>query len=109
MPTVAIAGGASPFLGRSIVTGILTLAPHWKITILSRSTSSIPAWLPPILESGRAELRHVNYADHSSLVSALHGTHTVISAVGFSTSDPSWFSTELALLKATVEAGAKRF
>lgn len=35
----------------------------------------------------------------------------MISAIGFSTSDPlaSWFSTELALLKATVEAGAKRF
>jgi hypothetical protein len=42
-------------------------------------------------------------------VSALQGVHTVISAIGFSTSDPSWFSTELALLKATVEAGAKRF
>ena len=109
MPTVAIAGGASPFLGRSIVTGILTLSPHWKITILSRKSSPIPAWLPPILESGRAELRRVNYADLSSLVSALQGTHTVISAIGFSTSDPSWFSTELALLKATVEAGAKRF
>ena len=109
MPTVAIAGGASPFVGRSIVTGILTLTPHWKITILSRPSSPTPAWLLPILESGRAELRRVNYADHSSLVAALQDTHTVISAIGFSTSDPSWFSTELALLKATVEVGAKRF
>ncbi len=109
MPTVAIAGGASPFLGRSIVTSILTLAPHWKITILSRPSTPIPTWLYPILESGRAELHRVNYADHSSLVSALQGTHTVISAIGFSTSEASWFPTELALLKATVGAGAKRF
>lgn len=109
MPTVAVAGGASPYLGRSIVTGILSLAPHWKITIISRSSSPIPTWLPPILEDKRVELRRVNYADHSSLVSALQGTHTVISAVGFSASDPSWFSTELALLNAAVESGAKRF
>ena len=109
MPTVAIAGGASPFLGRSIVTGILTLAPHWKITILTRISSSIPAWLAPVLESGRAKLCRVDYADHSSLVSALHGTHTVISAIGFSTSDESWFSTELALLKAAIGTGVKRF
>lgn len=109
MPTVAIAGGASPYLGRSIVTGILSLAPQWNITILSRLSSPIPAWLSPILEGKRAEVRRVDYADHSSLMSALQGVHTVISAVGFSTSDPSWFSTELALLKAAVESGAKRF
>jgi hypothetical protein len=42
-------------------------------------------------------------------VAALKGTHTVISVVGFSTSDESWFFTELALLKAAVAAGAKRF
>jgi NmrA-like family len=114
MPSIAIAGGASPSLGRSLVQGILTLAPHWKITILSRPSSSVPSWLSPILESGRANLRRVNYADHAALVSALRsvGAHTVISALGFtfsSSSDGSWFSTQIALLTAAVEAGVKRF
>jgi hypothetical protein len=112
MPSVAIAGGTSPSLGRSLVQGILSLTPHWKIIILSRRSSSIPAWLSPILESGRAELRRVNYANHPSLVKALKGTHTVISVLGFppsSASDGSWFSTHISLLNAAVEAGCKRF
>lgn len=114
MPSVAIAGGASPYLGQALVKGILTFAPHWKITILSRPSSPTPAWLTPILSSGSAALRHVNYGDRAALVAALRAadTHTLISAVGFSpasAADGSWFRTQMALLDAAVAAGVKRF
>jgi uncharacterized protein YbjT (DUF2867 family) len=106
MRSVVIAGGASASLGRSIVQGILTLSPDWKPIVLSRSAVA-PPWLSPLLESGKVELRQVNYRDHSTLVSSLGGTHTVISIL---LGDPSsWHATQIALLNAAKEAGVKRF
>jgi hypothetical protein len=111
MPSVVIAGGTSPSLGRSLTTAILTLTTHWHPIILSRSSSTIPSWLAPLIAAKRITLLRVNYADHSALVTALKGVHTVISALGFtpSATDETWFNTQIALLNAAKEAGAKRF
>lgn len=107
MPSVAIAGGTSRGLGQSIVRGILSLAPRWKPIILSRTTSPVPSWLEPLLANNQAELRRVDYTSHSSILTALQGTHTVISVL--ITLDETWYPTQIALLKAAKEAGAKRF
>lgn len=49
-------------------------------------------------------MRIVDYADHASLVFALQGVHTIISTI--SVNGPE---SQLALLEAAKEAGAKRF
>jgi len=59
----------------------------------------------------------VDYSDHPSLVSALRSVnaHTVIAILGFTPTssssgpDGSWFRTQINLLEAAKEAGAKRF
>lgn len=106
MPSVVIAGGAAS-LGKCIVQGVLTLAPDWKPTVLSRASSTPPGWLSPLLASEKVELRQVDYTSHTALVSALRGAHTVISVL-FSNSS-IWFTTQIALLHAAKAAGAKRF
>ncbi|EIM86313.1 NAD-P-binding protein [Stereum hirsutum FP-91666 SS1] len=97
MVKVAIAGGAGN-LGTYIVKAILEAGRHTPI-ILSRSSK------PSSLE---AEVRVVDYSDHSSLVSALDGVHTVIVTL-FSTDVKESVDNQLALLKAAQEVGVKRF
>lgn len=62
---------------------------------------------PSLAEKGVA-VQIVDYTDHSSLVSALQGVHTVISAV--SAHIPEQHSkSQIALLEAAKAAGVKRF
>lgn len=56
----------------------------------------------------KAEVRVVDYSDHSSLVSALDGVHTVIVTL-FSEDRKESVDNQLALLKAAQEVGVKRF
>lgn len=79
MPSLAIAGGSSVSLGRSIFTALLaskTAAP-WNAVILSR-TSKIPLWLQAVDPDGsRVTLKVVDYTSPDSLASALKGVDTV--------------------------------
>jgi uncharacterized protein YbjT (DUF2867 family) len=72
MVLVAVAGGTSPGLGRSIVTA-LHIHPDHAPLVLSRSASPTPAWLAEL----GVPTRKVDYADPDSLRSALEGVHTV--------------------------------
>jgi hypothetical protein len=109
MPTVVIAGGTSPSLGRALTLAILTHAPTWHPAILTRPSSTIPAWLTPLLAQNRVSLHHTTYTDHASLVALLRATqaHTLISVLYIP--GPEWFSTQIKLLNAATEAGVKRF
>ena len=98
--TIAIAGGSSPTLGRSIVTAI-SQTSNTPI-ILSRLTNS-----PPPTTLYDAEVRPVDYTSHSSLVSALDGVHTVISVLKIP--GPEWLTYQINLLQAAKKAGVKRF
>jgi uncharacterized protein YbjT (DUF2867 family) len=72
MPHVAIPGGTSPGLGRSIVTA-LSRNPANTVTVLSRETSATPQWLSDL----DVEVKKVDYADEDGLVLALRGSDTV--------------------------------
>jgi uncharacterized protein YbjT (DUF2867 family) len=69
---VAVPGGSSPGLGRSIVKALLESGEHTPI-VLSRSSSQTPDWLAEL----RVEVRKVDYTDVESLVKGLGGVHTV--------------------------------
>lgn len=73
MVTVAVAGGTSPTLGRSIVTAISQTTN--KPVILTRQSPNSPS------TKYRAEVRQVDYTDENSLVEALKDVHTVISVL----------------------------
>lgn len=102
MIVVAVAGGTSLGLGRSIVTALKEHSDHTPI-VLSRSSSSPPKWLSDL----GVELRTVDYASVDSLKTALSGVHTVISVV--LPRDGTWASSQINLLNAAVDAGASRF
>ncbi|KAK0117550.1 hypothetical protein ONS95_011888 [Cadophora gregata] len=106
MSVVAIAGGTSIGLGRSIVQAILHTYPNgeWTPLILSRSQKQ-PAWFSTLHK--KPEIKAVDYKDSSSLISALEGVHTVISVI--LAVDGTHASSQIALLDAAVQAGCKRF
>ena len=97
---IAIAGGTSPTLGRSIVTAIAEIEN--KPIVLTRksggSTTSVPDGV---------EIRPVDYTDHASLLQALKDVHTVISVL--KVPGPEWLTYQVNLLHAAKEAGVKRF
>jgi uncharacterized protein YbjT (DUF2867 family) len=70
MPKIAISGGTSPGLGRSIVTA-LSNSPANQITILSRKTSKQPNWLEDFLGTGKVEVVGVDYEDEEGLADVL--------------------------------------
>lgn len=72
MVLVAVAGGTSPGLGRSIVRALHRHPDHHPV-VLSRLSSTTPEWL---LELG-VETRKVDYDSQDSLTKALEGVHTV--------------------------------
>jgi uncharacterized protein YbjT (DUF2867 family) len=72
MVLVAIPGGTSPGLGRSIVTALVSNKHHTPI-VLSRQTSKVPQWLADL----KVEVRRVDYASEESLIKGLGGVHTV--------------------------------
>lgn len=101
MPIVAIAGGTSPTLGRSIVHAIQSTSNINTPIILTRRSESAPK------TKWNAAVRQVDYDNHISLVAALHGVHTVISVI--KVVGPQWLTCQLNLLQAAQEAGVKRF
>ncbi len=107
MPLVAIAGGSSPGLGRSITQAIISTYPsgEWKPIILSRSSTS-PSWAGNLPISS-LEIRKVDYTSQSSLESALEGCHTVISVI--LAKDGTQTSCQITLLDAALKVGCKRF
>lgn len=72
MVIVAIAGGTSPGLGRSILCALQKHPDHTPI-VLSRQFSTTPKWL----EDMSIEVRRVDYESQESLVTALKDVHTV--------------------------------
>lgn len=73
MITVAVAGGTSPALGRSILEALKQYPKDIKPVVLSRETSTTPIWL----EELGIQVRKVNYLSENSLIEALQGVHTV--------------------------------
>ncbi|KAK2757028.1 hypothetical protein FQN54_004997 [Arachnomyces sp. PD_36] len=109
MPTLAIAGGTSPSLGRAITTALLSSSKtsDWNAVILSRS-ARIPLWLQAVDPDGkRAEIRVVDYLNQESLASALKDVHTVLSVT--SAIDGTQAQIQINLVNAAVTAGCKRF
>jgi hypothetical protein len=107
MPLVAIAGGSSPGLGRSITQAVVSTYPsgEWKPVVLSR-TSTLPSWAVN-LPTSSLEIRKVDYTSQSSLESALEGCHTVISVI--LATDGTQSSSQIALLNAAIKVGCQRF
>lgn len=104
MVLVAIAGGSSPTLGRSIITAILQAGHHEPI-ILSRSK---PGSEPGPPSKYGATIRYIDYTSVSSLTEGLRGVHTVISVIVVV--EPSEMLAHHAnLLQAAVAAGCQRF
>ncbi|MCJ1471954.1 hypothetical protein MMC13_000596 [Lambiella insularis] len=98
MVKVALAG-ASGGLGLTILKAILDSKRH-EVILLSRGPK-------PELSAKGVAVHPVDYKDHQSLFKALHGVHTVISAIA--ALDESLATSQLALLEAAREVGAKRF
>ena len=73
MITIAVAGGTSPGLGRSVVTAIQQYPDQLKAIVLSRESSKVPSWL----QETNVEVRKVDYSSEDSLFAALQGVHTV--------------------------------
>jgi uncharacterized protein YbjT (DUF2867 family) len=73
MVLVAVAGGTSPGLGRSIVTALHAHPAHEPLVLSRASSSPKPAWLRDL----GVETRKVDYASPASLRAALDGVHTV--------------------------------
>jgi NmrA-like family len=104
MVLVAIAGGTSATLGRSIINAILEAGNHIPI-ILSRSKSSSE---PSHTVKYGAQIRYVDYHSIQSLIIGLEDVHTVISVL--KSNDPSeMLSYHSNLLTAAKRAGCKRF
>lgn len=101
MPIIAIAGGTSPTLGRSIVTSILSTSNKNTPVILTRQSPTAPR------TAHGAAVRQVDYSNPISLAAALQGVHTLISVIAVV--GPQWLDVQLALLRAAREAGVKRF
>jgi hypothetical protein len=109
MPTLAIAGGTSPSLGRAITTATFASShtSSWNIILLSRS-ARIPLWLRAVdQDEKRTDIRVVDYHDLESLTLALKDVHTVISVT--CAVDGTQAQIQINLLKAAVNAGCKRF
>jgi len=109
MPTLAIPGGTSASLGRSIVNAVLAKQKpnKWNLVILSRSTRT-PTWLRALdPKADHHTIRAVDYSSVDSLTSALQGVHTVVSVT--SAVDGTQAQTQINLLHATIRAGCKRF
>lgn len=108
MPTLAIAGGTSPSLGRAIISALLSpRTKHWDAVIFSRNDRK-PLWLRAIdPENKRTRIRTVDYLSVASLASALDGVHTLVSVT--SAIDGTQPQIQINLLRAAVQAGCKRF
>lgn len=82
------------------VNSILATKKH-NVVLLTRNPQ-------PLLADKGIDVRVVDYTDHESLVSALQGVHTVISAIS-AHNPPELYKSQIALLEAAKKVGAKRF
>jgi hypothetical protein len=98
MKKVVIAGGTGN-VGRNIVDAIIA-TDKYSVVVFSRQESSNQTIKDVTVIS-------VDYNDHSQLVTALQNVHTVISCIA--DMNDACRDAQLALLKASVEAGVKRF
>jgi dTDP-4-dehydrorhamnose reductase len=98
MKKVVIAGGTGS-VGRNIVD-VIVATGRYSVIVFSRQESSN-------LTINSVTIVSVDYNNHTHLVKALQDVHTVISCIG--DIDDSCREAQLALLKASVEAGIKRF
>jgi uncharacterized protein YbjT (DUF2867 family) len=105
MALVAIAGGTSPTLGRSITTAILRSGKHSPV-ILSRSKAGSDDSAPT--SKYGALIHYVDYDSVESLTKALEGVHTVISVLLCQDSS-QMLSFHFNLIEAAEKAGCKRF
>ncbi|KAH7356033.1 hypothetical protein BKA66DRAFT_474373 [Pyrenochaeta sp. MPI-SDFR-AT-0127] len=103
MITIAVAGGSSSGLGRSIVRAIQQYPDQLRAVVLSRQSSKVPAWL----EETGIEVRKVDYSSEDSLYDALQGIHTVLCVI--LAADGTWVSSQINLLRAGLRAGISRF
>ena len=99
MVKVAVAG-ATGALGSTILSAILDTRKH-QVVVLSRNPN-------PTLSAKGVQVRPVSYTDHASLTAALQGVHTVLSLIASYNRDEMRDS-QLAIIAAAKEAGAKRF
>jgi hypothetical protein len=108
MPVVALAGGTSISLGRSITTALLNAENGWTPVILSRSTTR-PLWLRAVDPTDAIPVVAIDYKSAGSIASALreHGVHTLISVT--LAQDGSQGQVQKTLLQAAREAKVKRF
>jgi uncharacterized protein YbjT (DUF2867 family) len=104
MVLVAVAGGTSPTLGRSIVSAIVKKGSH-DVVILSRSGSSPNGGSK--FKYG-APVRTVDYNSVDSLTHGLAGVHTLISIIKTNRSDQMVLS-HRNMLEAAKAAGVQRF
>ena len=109
MVLVAIAGGTSPTLGRSIVTALLRSGKH-QVIILFRTPPSQGDVPSPSLASSKygAPIHYVDYTSSASLTTALRGVHTCISVLKLYNPQES-IATHKSLLNACIEAGVRRY
>ncbi|KAL9108177.1 MAG: hypothetical protein Q9227_007032 [Pyrenula ochraceoflavens] len=103
MVNVAIAGGTSATIGRSIISALLQSASHTPI-ILSHLDPSIDD--PPSYRDG-VPVRYVQYESITSLFYALSDIHTVICTLRVP--GPEMADYQINLLNAAITAGVKRF
>lgn len=104
MPTIAIAGASTGF-GKTLLLNFCHLKKYYntkdyKFVVLTRSANAE-------LTSLGVDVRPVDYTNHSQLVSALKGVHTILCAIGGSADIMR--DTQLALIAAATEAGVRRF
>jgi uncharacterized protein YbjT (DUF2867 family) len=105
MVLVAIAGGSSGGLGRSIIHALLSSGKHTPI-ILSRARPDGPSESTD--PTTGVTTKYVSYTSLSSLTTALKGVHTLLSVL-LVPDTQVWAQIEINLLHAARAAGVKRF
>ena len=103
MVTIAVAGGTSRTVGRSIISALCTHTSH-TVIILSHHDPSVENH--PESKYG-VPIRYVQYESITSLFYALSDVHTVISTLRVP--GPEMTDYQLNLLNAAITAGVKRF
>src|SRR2546423_11562151 len=104
MVLVAVAGGTSPTLGRSIVNAIIKDGNH-EVVILSRTSSGLGC---NSRSKYGAVIRKVDYDSVTSLTQGLAGVHTLISTIKSNLSDQMVLCHHN-MLEAAKAASVKRF
>lgn len=111
MVRVAVAGGSSPTLGRSIVTALLNGGKHDVVILSSKTSGTVRTsslYSTGDERSSRVSVLCVDYGSIDSLASALHDVHTLISVLKVPDPD-TMIAYHSNMLKACVVAKVSRF